>query len=233
MPPSEPALSRKAIGWALIGQAIWLPLVPIAVHERWFSQQVEASSGADRAAGQVQGMAPPLSLRDVVQGSPSTSPQPNARPTPPLVLAVPTEHASASGPAAGPEGVVLRRPAGVPSLQSAAASAGSPAPSVTPSIRPSPSTTVPAVSGDRRSSVEISPSQLLGGSLALQDLRAGRQAPILPLLEGARSLGAGRSAESERGGSSPPASRGASIAAPFSGREASPGRQGGTAQQAD
>ncbi len=233
MPPSEPALSRKAIGWALIGQAIWLPLVPIAVHERWFSQQVEASSGADRAAGHGQGMAPPLSLRDVVQGSPSTSPQPNAGPTPPLVLAVPTEHAPASVAAAVREGVVLRRPAGVPSLQSATASAGSPAPSVTPSTRPSPGTRAPAVSGPPRSSQQISPSQLLGGSLALQDLRAGRQAPIPPLLEGARSLGAGRSAESERGGSSPPASRGTGSAAPFSGREASPGRQRGTGQAAD
>jgi hypothetical protein len=184
MPPSEPSLSRKAIGWALIGQAIWLPLVPMAVHEHWFSRKGEPSSRADRAAGQGQGMAPPLSLRDVVQGSPSTSPQPKAGPTPPLVLAVPGDGAPASGAAAAREAVVLRSPAGVPSHQSAAASAGSPSPSVTPSIPPAPGTRAPAASGVRRHSPEVSPSQLLGGSLALQDLRAGREAPSPPLLDG-------------------------------------------------
>lgn len=192
MPPSEFGLSRRAIGWALLSQAIWLPLLAIAVYDRWPSASPSPASGAEGEAGSVPVSSAPLSLRDLAMasGAPLASPvaataavAPGARSSAGLVLHSP----------AGTAGLTLP-PAPAAAAGSAAAdpdpdgAAGSPAAAALTQPRAEKS---PGPQRDRRAAAppasrsEAAPaalpasgpaqraaslSQRLGGPIALRDL---------------------------------------------------------------
>ncbi len=179
MPPSDSGLSRQAIGWALLGQAIWLPVLVIAVHDRWLSGRLPPTSETRSREVQGRAAAPPLSLGDVVnQAPPPSSARPSPAGSPGQAQAwMPPPPGSAA--AAGAAGLVLRSPGSGPVRPPAVApasqtvSASSPAsppatgrPAAAPEFVQAPATTWLPVPPPP----PISPSQLLGGTLALRDL---------------------------------------------------------------
>lgn len=170
MPPSDSALSRKAIGWALMGQAIWLPVLLIAVHDRWLSGPLQPASTA--RSQEAQGRLPaPLSLSDVVKAAPPAPTSRIASPQPllPATLRLTPPTAAATGTAAR-AGWVLRSPAAPPSRPTAVTPHHKPvpaAPAAAPSVPAAPTAAAPQADRSRRGA---SPSQLLGGTLALRDL---------------------------------------------------------------
>lgn len=177
MPPSDSGLSRQAVGWALIGQAIWLPVLLIAVHDRWLSGTGRPATTTVSAAAQGRLQAPPLSLSDVVKAAPpppssqlaSTQPAPSSTLMPPLQTTAAAGMAAAAGTAGG-AGMVLRSPAARPSRPTAGAPDRKPVPAGMPAGRSVPAPGTAAAPQAHRTPQRVSPSQLLGGTLALRDL---------------------------------------------------------------
>jgi hypothetical protein len=179
MLPSGSGLSAKAIGWALLSQAVWLPLVAIDLHDRWISHQRHITPPGKPLPPSPLARATPFSLNDLLGA---------ARPVQQLAGQANQAVSGAIGQTA--QGVasgvglllssagssassLLDRPFSV-SLDSPAAGAGrssggSDAMSLAGSA-PSPSNTVLGRAFTR--------AQLLGGSISLSDLQEGAMAPL-------------------------------------------------------
>jgi hypothetical protein len=166
------------IAWALLSQAIWLPLLAIDLHDRWQANVNEARDIAAAAAG---ARPPATPLSTATTATPTATPSPGSSRTGLLL--------GPSAPMAS--GSVDRRESGAPSLatrlaepateQIDAAQQGlSASDGIQPlglgSPRPSPSTLLS--SGFRR-------SELLGGAITLADLQQPAT-PSLALAERAR-----------------------------------------------
>ena len=171
----ETGSPHRAIGWALLGQVIWLPLVAIAVHDRWLTASSSPPSAVRSLPSAGSASAPPLSLSDVTMASPSAR-QPGDAAVRGTATVV---------PAASPRsGLVLSSAAPQPAIQAAppkaesssrASHAGGAAaePPELPgahheTARPRPVGSAPVAPGS--SMRRASPSGLLGGPVALRDL---------------------------------------------------------------
>jgi len=183
-------LSPQAIGWALLSQAVWLPLVAIDLHDRWIAHQRDITPPGQPLPPSPLGRATPFSLNDLLGA---------AKPVQQLAGQANQAVSGALGQAAqgATSGVglllssagssassLLDRPFSV-SLEAPAEAAGR-----------SSGRSEPAMS---RSGVSLSSTalgraftraQLLGGSLSLADLQEGPMAP-LALAERALQRGSG------------------------------------------
>lgn len=181
-PPSgDSGLGRRAIGWALLGQAIWLPLLLIAAHDRWLAPQFRSAAPSQGQEGQASGTAPPRSLGDVVQAA-ALPPSGLAGESAAASLAAAAE---SSALASGRPGLVLRSSAGsaprqIPSAMNRADQSSTPATAPAVAVRPvrptpAPSLSIPEPPPSPRRRASL--SQLLGGSMGLQELPAAMLQP--------------------------------------------------------
>ncbi len=201
MPTSESGLSRRAIGWALLSQAIWLPLLLIAMHDRWQHAQrspgLATQAGETRGPGLGPGAAPPLSLGDVIRAAPSAA----ARLSPPPAAAAAA--AAAQAKASPAPGWVLRSPAAAPTPQPPAVSAPTPgAAAAAAPGRSAPAAQAGVAAPPAAVRPMASPSQLLGGSLGLQDLPAALLQPQAASRSGAVAVQPGGGVPSRAAGAS-------------------------------
>lgn len=199
MPPSDSGLSRQAIGWALVGQVIWLPLVVIAVQDRWLSARPSPASAAVGSTARLPAKASPLSLGDLeaasrtAQGRPDPSAEALSPAAPTSVgLLLRSPGGIAALPAGLPPGspqASVAAPGPGPSALAAEPAGGSPITAGGVQPRPSPQpgqqaerraasrsdASLPALLAGGAPRQSDSLSQLLGGPIGLRDLS---RAPI-------------------------------------------------------
>jgi len=174
MLPSGSGLSPKAIGWALISQAVWLPLLAIDLHDRWVARQREITPPGRALPASPLARATPLSINDLLGA---------ARPVQQLASqanqAVSGAFDSAVRGAGSGVGLLLssagssassllERPFTV-SLETHSSDGASRA-SVSQPVSAAPANTLLGRAFTR--------AQLLGGSIALSDLQEGPMAPL-------------------------------------------------------
>lgn len=151
MPSNDIGLSPKAIGWALLSQAFWIPLLAIDLHDRWVAQQPEAGpppppeSQAPPVVGSALGHAVSQAISSVGERLSSVGTQSSSLLDRPLSLSVDTASTAS--------------PLQVSPVQ------------VSPSGFPRPQVTTLLGRAFTR-------AQLLGGSIGLPDLQEGPMAPL-------------------------------------------------------
>lgn len=237
MPPSDSGLSRQAIGWALLGQLIWLPLVGIAVQDRWLSAPPSRASAAVGSTARLPASASPLSLGDLeaASGTAQRRPDPAAEAVSPaapssvgLVLRSPGGIGAlpAGLPAGSPQASAVVAGPG-PSALAAEPAGGSPITAGGFQPRPSPQ---PGQQAERRAAVRSDPSlpallaggaprqsdslsQLLGGAIGLRDLS---RAPIGAVASHRAGSAVGLPAGDRRSGQGAAASAGGPAGRPAS-----------------
>lgn len=175
---SNSGISPKAIGWALLSQVFWVPLVAIDLHDRWVARQREITPPGQPLQPSPIARATPFSLNDLLGA---------ARPVRQLAgqanQAVSGAFGSAVRGAASGVGVLLSsagssasslldRPFTV-SVDAPAASAsgsGVAAAAGSPQVAP--------LEGLGMLGRAFTRAQLLGGSISLADLQEGPMAPL-------------------------------------------------------
>lgn len=186
---STSGLSPKAIGWALLSQVFWVPLLAIDLHDRWVARQREVTPPGQALPPSPIARATPFSLNDLLGA---------ARPVQQLA-------GQANQVVSGALGSTVRgATSGVGVLLS---SAGSSASSLldrpfTVSLD-TPAAPASAAGGSSAAGPQVAPleglgmlgraftrAQLLGGSISLADLQEGPMAP-LALAERALQRGSG------------------------------------------
>jgi hypothetical protein len=190
MQPSGPVLSPKVIGWALLSQAVWLPLVAIDLHDRWIAHQRDITPPGQSLPPSPLARATPFSLNDLLGA---------AKPVQQLAGQANQAVSGALGQAAqgAASGVglllssagssassLLDRPFSV-SLEAPAEAAGRSSGRSEPALS-RPGTSLSSTALGRA----FTRAQLLGGSLSLADLQEGPMAP-LALAERALQRGSG------------------------------------------
>lgn len=188
MPPGGSGLSRQVIGWALLGQAIWLPLVVFAVHDRWFSAPPSPAPSAAGSMARQPATASPLSLGDLE--TESRIPQERSEPA--------VEAASPSAPSRA--GLVLRSPGGIAALSPGlpAGSPQPPAPVAGPGAGPSAEATGlaggrPVAAGAPQPRLSPRPLQQAERSAAAGPGSRSDASPVAPLAGGGPQRSDGRS----------------------------------------
>lgn len=170
-------LSRP-VAWALLSQAIWLPLLAIDLHDRWQASVKEAREIAVASSG-VRSPASPLSTAQAALPSSTASP---ARPGSGLMLnpSAPTTSSPANPQDSADLSLATRLAEPATEAIQAPRSGFRPADAATPMVLGTSGLSSPALltSGFRR-------SELLGGALTLADLQQPA-APSLALAERAR-----------------------------------------------
>lgn len=174
---SQSSISPKALGWALLSQVFWIPLLAIDLHDRWIAHQADITPPGQPLPPSPVARATPFSLNDLLAGA--RSPQQLAG------HASQVFGSSAADPAnltSNRVGVLLSSAgSGPPSLlnrpysttvESPAVSGRSSGPSL-PFAAPSPPARFPALTGRA-----FSRSQLLGGPIGLSDLQEGPMGPL-------------------------------------------------------
>lgn len=189
---------HRAIAWALLGQVIWLPLVAIAVHDRWLMPPSSPPSAIRSLPAAGSSSAPPLSLGEVTEAS-SPARQPGGAAVRDTTTVIP-----AAGPRSGlvlssaaPQHAIQEVPAKAESsnrlsqVRGAAAEPPEPPGAHHEAVGPRPAGSAPVA--PRLSMRRASSSGLLGGPVALRDLPKTMLSMPLPRLaaSGAASPGDG------------------------------------------
>ena len=175
MVPSHSSFPFKAVGYALLSQAIWLPLVAIDLHDRWTSRAGAPGSALSsnlRSGGATAGLAaPPPAGSAGLFRPPSTG------------LLLGSAGRRGDDPASGTIEQSIDRPATHGTL-------ASPGGGRSPLLGVFNSAQVPteAVTANQLLIREYRPSELLGGALGLNDIQAPTM-PALALAERARWAG--------------------------------------------
>jgi len=190
MTRSLPPISSSAVAWALLSQAIWLPLVAIDVHDRWQarirsltppSDSIAAGGGtpAVAAAGKHRGL--PAAVSDPQGGSSTGLVLGSAGRSSEPLLDVPVDRSIEQPAARGNEST--QRPWSAATIASMGA-----ATVASPSFAAArPPRTNPSVDPLQRA---FSRSELLGGTLTLNDV-AEPAMPAMARAERARWAGSG------------------------------------------
>lgn len=178
MHPSGSGISSKAIGWALISQVFWLPLMAIDLHDRWVARQRDITPPGRSLPPSPLARATPFSLNDLLGA---------ARPVQQLAGQANQVVSGAVGQAVqgAASGVglllssagssassLLDRPLSVSFDTAAPAAAGA---TTAPQGTAAPLTAPPTNTLLGRA---FTRAQLLGGSIGLADLQEGPMAPL-------------------------------------------------------
>jgi len=195
MQPSGSGISSKAIGWALLSQVFWVPLVAIDLHDRWTARQREITPPGKALPPSPLARATPFSLNDLLGAArpvQQLAGQANQAVSGALGQAV---QGASSGvgvllsSAGSSASSLLDRPFTV-SLESSGA--GSASAAATGASGPSRSELRPGTAQPANTLLgrAFTRAQLLGGTIGLADLQEGPMAP-LALAERALQRGSG------------------------------------------
>lgn len=177
MVPSNSAFPFKAVGYALLSQAIWLPLVAIDLHDRWTGRggaPVAAQGSGAAAAGADPALAAP---------PPGAASAGLFRPTSTGLLL-----SSASRSGDDPVSGTIEQSIDRPGSQGALASGSGSRSSLLGQVINTALVPTQAVSANQLLLREFRPSELLGGTLGLSDIHAPTM-PALAMAERARWAG--------------------------------------------
>jgi hypothetical protein len=177
MVPSDSAFPFKAVGYALLSQTIWLPLVAIDLHDRWTSRA--DAPDAVLASGPRSGVA----TAGLASPPPGAASAGLFRPSSTGLLL-----GSASRSGGDPVSGTIEQSIDRPASHGALVSGGGNRPSLLgPGLNPALVPTQ-AVTANQLLMREYGPSELLGGALGLNDIQAPTM-PALAMAERARWAG--------------------------------------------
>ena len=187
MSPSRSVLSPNAIGWALLSQVVWVPLVAIDLHDRWQAHQRQITPPGRSVPPSPIARARPFSLNDLLGAT---------RPVQELASQANQAVSGAVGQAVNGAGVLLSTAgSGMSSLLDRPFSASVEAPSSRAGAAAGVSTGAPLLalataSGTAPTALSLAGStssllsrgftraQLLGGEMGLGDLNEGPMTPL-------------------------------------------------------